>query len=239
MPRWPIYWISQLIVCKFFKFLSMLSRLMYGRIFFRIRVDGKENIMGIKGPIIITPNHKTYIDHFFIGAAIPFYSNLLPIRSMAADWLFEIDRLPGIWWKRWFLLKPFGFIARWSLIALGAYPVQKGKGLGVSLRSPLKILEKGLSILIYPEGGINFKKGVREARVGAAFLARESGAQVIPVAIRGAEFFTLKSFLFGKRTIFLSIGKPFFVDPSKDLKIMAEEIRLEIEKLYNNIKMPK
>ncbi len=238
MPRWPIYWVSQLIICKFFKFLSFLSSITFGVLFLRIRVDGKENLTGIKGPIILAPNHKTYIDHFFIGANIPITSRIFPIRSMAADWLFTIDQWPGKLRKRWFLFKPLGFLTRWSLHILGAYPVQKGKGLGVSLRNPLRILEKGHSILIYPEGGINYKRGVQEARIGPAFLAKESGAPILPIAIKGAEFFTFKSFFFGKRVIHVSFGKLFLVDSSKDLKIIAEEIRKEIEILYNNIKMP-
>ncbi len=220
MPYWWAYFIVQCLIGLVFKMFSLLSFCTGGLLFFRFEVEGLENIRGLKGPLIVTPNHKSYSDHFFILIAI-ISSNLrlLPARAMAADWLFQI--------------KPLG----WALKNLfGAYPVRKGQGLDVSLRDPLRVLYKGHVVVIYPEGKIQFKPGVHQVRVGAAYLAQKSKAPILPVAIRGIDYLSFKSFLLGRRKVKVLFGKPFHISSEQDLTVASEDIRQKIAALYGDVK---
>lgn len=230
MARWRIYRISQITTALIFKILNIVSRLTLGLLFFRIEAKNKENILNLSGPLIVTPNHKTFIDHFFVLANLPFNSKLLPARGIAIDWLFKI--------------KILGWVLK---NLLGAYPTYKGQGLDISLRDPLKILLRGYVVGIYPEGGIRFRPGVHPVKIGAAYLAVKSKAPILPVAIIGAEYFSFKTFFFGRRKIKVVFGKPYYLSDLVEIKEFyatkeefnamlaqaSEIIKNKIEELYN------
>ena len=220
MFRWRIYWVSQIIAGLLFKILSMISYLTFGLLFFRLSVKNRKVLGVLRGPMIIAPNHKSYADHFFILAALPMSSKLLPVRVMAVDWVFKTQ------------------IIGWAAKNLfGAYRLRKRKGLGLSLRKmlcePLDFLQNGGVVGIYPEGGLRIKPGIHEVKVGAAYLAKESGALILPVAIKGIEYFSWKAFFFGRRRVEVVFGNLFLVDGVKDIKEISEEIRRKIAELYN------
>lgn len=101
------------------------------------------------------------------------------------------------------------------------------------MRDPLKNLMKGGTVGIYPEGGIRYRPGVHEVKIGAAYLAQKSGAPILPVAIKGIEYLSWKAFFFGRRKIEVIFGNPFLVDRIKDLSEISEDIRLKIKDLYD------
>lgn len=216
MRYWWTYFVTQVLTGLIFKTCSLVSRCTFGLLFFRLEVEGNDYVRKLGGPLIVTPNHKSYSDHFFILSAIIGNNwNILPARAMAADWLFQIS-----------------FVG-WALKNLfGAYPVRKGEGLDVSLRDPLRVLYRGHVVVIYPEGRIQFRPGVHQVRVGAAYLAQKSGTPILPVAIQGIEYLSLKAFLFGRRKVKVIFGKPFHIDRGQDLTVASEEIRVHIAELY-------
>ncbi|MDO8600469.1 MAG: lysophospholipid acyltransferase family protein [bacterium] len=220
MKRWRLYLWSQRIAGLIFYILSIISYATFGLLFFRLRVVGRENVENLYGPLIVTPNHKSYVDHFFLMAALPFFSRLLPARAIAADWLFEIPNWKG------------GFLVRWTLWLCGAYPTRRGSGLDVSLRKPLEVLRKGYVAAIYPEGGIRFRPGVHPVKIGAAYLAQKSGAPILPVAICGIEYLSWRAFLFGRKKVSVVWGTPLYLQPDADMVENSECIRSAIAELY-------
>jgi len=214
-----VYWFTQIIAGLLFKILSIISYLTCGLLFFRLKVKNKRVLEICWGPMIVTPLHKSYFDHFFILAFLLF-SKLLPARAIAADWVFKT---PIIGWA--------------AKNLFGAYRLPQRKGLGLSLREmlrePLEFLQNGGVVGIYPEGGIRFKPGVHEVKVGAAFLAKESGAPILPVAIKGIDYLSWKAFFFGRRKVVVIFGNPFLVDRTKSLSEISEDIRQKIADLYN------
>lgn len=213
---------SQQFVALVFKILGWVGFLTSGRLFFRLNSVGLENLSGLEGPVIFTPNHKSYVDHFFIGAAVVCRTPALPIGFVAADWLFNIRS----WW--------LGPLARLGLWLLGAYPVLSGKGLNVSLATPELLLGFGYNFCIYPEGKIQFRPGIYEVKVGAAYLARKTGIPVLPVALRGMEYFSMSAFFTGRRNITVVFGTPFNIGKDEDVKEASERIRLAIAALYES-----
>lgn len=219
MPRWWV-WATQLYFGLAFRMLDAISRLTFGLLFFKIESRGAKIMRNLHGPLIAAPNHKTYVDLGFIIAAMPFNPRVLPSRSTIADWFLKIPNYKG------------GFFLRWLAKSVGADPAKKGTGLEVSMRNLLTELKRGRVVGIHPEGGIKHQPGIFQAKRGVAYLAQKSGAPVLPIAIRGAEYFTLKSFFFGRRTITVIFGKPRFIDPNKSLEEASEDIRKSINDLY-------
>jgi 1-acyl-sn-glycerol-3-phosphate acyltransferase len=137
------------------------------RIYFRLRIEGAENIPA-EGAAIVTPNHKSFWDSFFIAAATK--RNL---RFMGKSELFE------------------GRHGR-LLVRLGAFPVRRGESDAEALETARQILQQGGLLSLFPEGTrIRDPEELGRPHRGAARLALETGSVLVPAAITG----TSKMFL--------------------------------------------
>ena len=232
MPRWWI-WAVQFSFGLAFKGLHAISRLTFGLLFFKIEARGVERLKNLRGPLIVAPNHKTYVDFCFIMAAMPFSNRLVPARTIGADWIFKTPDRKGDPLLRRLARKIGGFFLRCLGRSIGADPARKGSGLEISLHNLLIELEKGYVVYIHSEGGIRHKSGIFQIKRGTAYLAQKTGAPVLPIAIRGVEYFTPWSSFFGRRKVTISFGEPLCVDPSKSLEETSSDIWQAINDLYN------
>jgi 1-acyl-sn-glycerol-3-phosphate acyltransferase len=133
------------------------------RIWFRLRITGAEHLPE-SGPAVITPNHKSFWDSFFIGAATPRH-----LRFMGKSELFEGWKGP-------------------MLVRLGAFPVRRGASDRDALDTAREILDKGGLLSLFPEGTrVREPDSLGEPRRGAARLAIEAGAPLVPAAITGTD----------------------------------------------------
>jgi 1-acyl-sn-glycerol-3-phosphate acyltransferase len=127
--------------------------------FNRLRAIDPQNVPN--GPVILAPNHGSFLDHFFTGAYIR-----RRVRFMAKSQLFQ----PG----------PASFIYSHG----GVFPVRRGHHDEDAFITAFKLLERGDAIVMYPEGGRSRTGQIAEqAKPGIGRLALESGAPVVPVAI--------------------------------------------------------
>lgn len=129
---------------------------------FRMDVRGRENVPS-SGPLVVAANHVSYLDPVALGVACP-----RPIAYMAK---IELFRIP--------ILGPL-------IGALGAYPVERGKGDVAAIRASLRQLREGHAIGIFPEGTRNLT-GEARVQTGVALLASLGNALVIPAYIRGSD----------------------------------------------------
>ncbi|MEK7085143.1 MAG: 1-acyl-sn-glycerol-3-phosphate acyltransferase, partial [Patescibacteria group bacterium] len=57
-------------------------------IFYRVTIRGKERLHGLSSPLLIIANHRSVLDPFLIGMALPWGSHLFPVRPMSEDLQF-------------------------------------------------------------------------------------------------------------------------------------------------------
>lgn len=159
----------------------------------RIHVEGKENIPQ-KEACLVCSNHKSVLDPPLLGSCLPFRMGF-----MAKEELFRN--------------KIFGALIR----SLGAFPIKRGKSDVGALRSAMKMLENGESLVIFPEGGRSPEGHLRRGKQGAALIAAKTGVCILPVGIEGRYRF------WGKMTV--RIGQPIPMDGYKDIKLTSEELQ--------------
>ncbi|MGN9838997.1 lysophospholipid acyltransferase family protein [Nonomuraea sp. H19] len=152
------------------------------------------------GGVIIATNHLSWAD---------------PV--LLSHFLYNNGRWPVILAKSALFKAPF--LGR-AVTALLAIPVERGSNEAArSLRASAQRLEDGCAILFYPEGTCTRDPNLwpMVGKTGAARLALESGAPVIPVAHWGAHellpYGEKKPRLFPRKTFHVSVGPP--VDLSK------------------------
>lgn len=145
------------------EFYNVARSAVYGffKIFFRVEVDGKENIPTDEA-FIVCSNHTSNLDPPLLGACVPF-----KLAFMAKEELFKN--------------KVFGALIR----SLGAFPVRRGTGDIGALRSAVKLLKSGNRIVVFPEGGRSDGKHLRRGKPGAALIAAKAGVGILPVGIEG------------------------------------------------------
>jgi 1-acyl-sn-glycerol-3-phosphate acyltransferase len=133
------------------------------RIFFRLHIEGAEHIPAA-GAAIVAPNHKSLWDSFFIAAATKRH-----LRFMGKSELFK------------------GLHGR-LLIGLGAFPVRRGESDAEALETARVILRQEGLLALFPEGTrVRDPATLGSPRRGAARLALETGAPLVPAAITGTE----------------------------------------------------
>ena len=129
---------------------------------FRARTIGSENVPA--GPVILAPNHASFMDHFFTAGFVR-----RRIQFMAKSQLFA----PGI--------------PSYVFSHGGVFPVRRGSHDEEAFVTAFTVLKRGGAIGMYCEGGRS-RTGelAAEAKPGIGRLALESGAPVVPVAILGS-----------------------------------------------------
>jgi 1-acyl-sn-glycerol-3-phosphate acyltransferase len=179
---------------------------LHALITFRARGVGSERVPG--GPLILAPNHASFMDHFFAGAFVR-----RRIQFMAKSQLFGPG--PG----------------QWIFSHGGVFPVRRGSQDEEAFVSAFQILERGGAIGMYCEGGRS-RNGqlAAEAKPGIGRLALESGAPVVPVAILGSyQVRNWKRLQFPRVTV--SYGEPFrfgvIENSSRDQQQQAADYILE------------
>ena len=123
---------------------------------------GLENIPK-KGPLVIVPNHKSFWDPFFVAAVVK-----RPVHFMGKAEHFD------------------GPLARFFL-ALGAFPVKRGESDAEAIRTAQAIMARGDALALFPEGTRVRAEGLGTPKKGAARLAIEAGALLVPATITGTE----------------------------------------------------
>jgi 1-acyl-sn-glycerol-3-phosphate acyltransferase len=188
---------------------------LYAWTFFRARHISSDKVPP-SGPVILAPNHFSFMDHFFVGCG-----TRRKVRFMAKSQLFK----PPL---------------QWIYSPGGVFPVRRGFRDGEAFVTAHAVLERGGCVAMYCEGGRSRTGELAErAKPGIGRLALESGAVVVPVAIHGsAKVRNWRRLQFPKVTI--QFGEPFrfprTAAPSREqAQATADAIFDAIKELYSGL----
>ncbi len=180
--------------------------------FFRTRGFAAEKVPQ-RGPVILAPNHFSFMDHFFLGTSIR-----RKVRFMAKSQLFK----PPM---------------EWIYSPGGVFPVRRGYADEEAFITARSILDRGGVIAMYSEGGRSRTGKLSDTvRPGIGRLALQSGAPIVPIAIHGSSRVrNWKRLRFPKVTVLY--GDPIrferIEDPTREQQQqVANAIFAEVRKLY-------
>ncbi len=104
----------------------------------------------------------------------------------------------------------------------------------MSLSEAIKELKKGARLWIFPEGGLTTDGKLRQGKRGVAYLHRQTGVPVVPVALQGNYKILSPKTLLRKNRVTVKIGKPMYSLNAESLEDGVDAIMKEIGKLLEN-----
>lgn len=197
-----------------FASLCRFLGLFFNDLVFRFTVHNRENIPK-SGAVVLVANHSAMID---------------------GPMLFALVRRPSV-----FLIKHemfTGFMG-WYLPRIGQLSIRRGEADSAPLLAAVRVLKDGGMVGVFPEGtrGIG---DVESAHQGAAWIARMSGAQILPLVCRGTRRPEGSARRFRPRVDVL-VGEPMpppagrgkvgLVDATEDIRKQLAELVAELDEI--------
>jgi len=167
-----------------------------------LKLEGVENLAGVKTPAIFIANHTSHFDAYLVSSVLPPRLRYRAAMAAAAD--------------RWYARKKLR--AAWFSFLVNIYPIQRGGGRAALAYSEW-LLESGWSLIIFPEG-TRAKRGHMEAfKYGVAILALGQRVPVVPIYLAG----TAGILAAGERSarpapVSVRIGAPLTFEPDTPLQ---------------------
>ena len=198
-------------VCPFWFHIVRLFSLTFFKFFHSFRTSGTDNLP--PGPLILAPNHASYLDPPATGCG-----------------LFRVT----YYLARHTLFKPP--IASWLLPSIGSIPVNQNSPGPSSLKNIFEVFKNKGTLVLFPEGQRTFDGNLRKAEPGIGMIAARANVPVVPVHIIGSrEAMPRNGSWHPFRPIRVVYGKPmrFTGDPKnrEDFQKFADEIMSAISKL--------
>lgn len=132
---------------------------LFCKTYYKVEFEGLENLER-KGGFIIAPNHVTEFDPLFIAMA-----SKRKFHYIAKYELFE------------------NVLLNKAITHLNGFPIVRGRGDMRAINYAIELIRRGEVLCIFPEGTRSPDSTPQKAKSGIGLMARQTGADVVPVAI--------------------------------------------------------
>jgi long-chain acyl-CoA synthetase len=187
------------------------------------RIMGREKMRQLRGPLLFIANHVTQVDVGFVLAALPWrYRHSLSV-AMLGELLEGMRHPPDS-------LSPFRRciekISYALVVALfNVFPLPQQTGFRESLAFAGDAVDRGYSLLVFPEGRRTPDGSMSPFRAGIGMLANSLNLPIVPIKIEGlfAQKQARKKFA-RPGTITVWIGDAIRFEPGTSPEIIARDL---------------
>jgi long-chain acyl-CoA synthetase len=194
------------------------------------QVIGRDRLQHTEGPVLFISNHVTYIDAGLLMFAMPArYRDRLAI-AMQGEMLAAMRKPPS---TMNVFQRAIEVLSYWLVTALfDVFPLPQRSGFRDSFVFAGKSVDRGYSVLIFPEGQRTISGEMSPFRTGIGMLAKQLNIPVVPMRIDGLFPLKLANRHFARRgQIRVVVGEPI---PFKD-ETSPEEITRTLECAVRNL----
>jgi len=220
--RWPVTWVRLLA----YYLLLRPAMILLGW----PRIEGREHLRGVAGPLLVVSNHVSDVDPGFVLTALPArFRHRLAVATGGES--LEALRTPPA--GRGFFRSMYDRM-QWILGAslLNLFPLPREAGFRRSFAYAGEAVDRGYSVLVFPEGRHTTDGEMNPFRAGIGLLAQNLGVPVLPVRIDGLfERKQVGKKFAGPWKICVRIGRPMRFDANADAGQIATQLQEAVRSL--------
>ena len=189
----------------------------------RVHVHGSENVADLTGPFVAIANHSSHLDAPLIMGSLPRRNARYLAAGAAADYFFDV------WWRR-------GLTA----LFFNAFPIDRTgqlKRAGISKG----LLNRGVPLLVFPEGTRSRTGRMGRFSHGAAGLAISCHVPVVPVGLIGAADAMPRGRNWpgpGRPEVHVVLGAPMTPAAGENAEKFSRRMRAEVIRLRETVTGP-
>ncbi|CAN5890109.1 AMP-binding protein [soil metagenome] len=173
--RWPVSWLRilllDLIVLPLTRFMG------------RPKIIGQNRLDEVRGPVIFICNHVSVVDHALVLLALPGeFRRKMAIAmdgELLREWLHP-ERRAGLMTRARYLFQYFLVVLFFNVFAM-----PHKSGFRQSFAFAGELMDRGYSLLIFPEGKRTEDGQLNPFRPGTGLLISKLNASVVPLRIEG------------------------------------------------------
>jgi long-chain acyl-CoA synthetase len=236
-PRWPwlkpVQWVRTAFIEAAMRPLVWLLA--------NPRVVTPENLTAeallADAPMLIIANHVTAFDGPLVQYALPGAIRRRIAVAMSGEMLEEYRHFrnpePLHPTGRFFLPGPLYYFLVTALF--NVFPLPRRRDFQPSFAHAGRAMDRGFNVMVFPEGTRSAEGKLARFRPGIGLLAKQCGAAVLPVAIRGlGELKTGQKRWFRSGTIEVRVGEPLRLSPAESEAAITARLQAEVERLMTN-----
>lgn len=219
---WPIRWIRTITYYLLMRPAMMLLAWP--------RIEGRERLAGVNGPVLVVCNHIDDVDVGFVHTALPARLRHRLATAAGGEALEGLRTPPpglGLFPRAYHRLQ-------WILgvALLNLFPLPREAAFLKSFAYAGECADRGYSVLVFPEGHHTTDGKLRPFRAGVGLLANQLGVPVVPMRIGG--LFEAKQA--GQRIarpgkIHVQIGDPVRFEATADPHEIARALQKKVAEL--------
>jgi long-chain acyl-CoA synthetase len=192
------------------------------RLFAWARVEGREHLSSISGPVVFAANHQSFMDTPVLMAVLPARWRYRLAPAMAKEF-FDAHFKPGT--AGWFASFRSSLGYYLSALVFNAFPLpQREAGARQTLRYMGELVDAGYSILIFPEGHHTDTGEIDRFKAGIGMIGARLAVPVVPIRLEGVDRVLHRTWRMARPgRVRVTIGKPLELK-GDDFQALATEV---------------
>lgn len=227
-PNWPQHWLTTAIRAVIYHVFAWPTTYLLAAPCIR----GCRNLRGLRGPVLVVSNHVTYADITWILAALPArFRNHLAV-AMGGERLARMRR-PS---DRQNLFERVLERVRYVLVLslFNVFPLPQQSGFLTSFRFAGSLVDRGWSILVFPEGETTKNGQILPFRPGIGLLAKRLSIPVVPIHLQGPFDLKLQRRIAARPGhVRVTIGAPMRFASDQHANEIARQLELRVRDLQS------
>ena len=186
----------------------------------KVTTRGEQEIKQLRAPFIAVANHSSHLDAPLVIGALPYRLARYLAAGAAADYFFDVQ------WRKWL-----------TTLFFNAFAIERNSE-GKRGGSSKALLERGVPLLIFPEGGRSKTGVMGRFKPGAAALSMATKVPCLPIALVGASAAMPRGVSWPKRgrhPVTVVFGAPMLAEEGETAENFSTRLAAEVRRLHETV----